>query len=48
VVPSALRANINAFYAAAPDRFSDKKERKRAAKVRKLLAALNAVQAVQR
>ena len=40
-VPAALRENINAFYAAAPDRFSDKKERKRAAKVRKLLAALN-------
>jgi hypothetical protein len=40
-VPDALRQNINAFYAAAPDRFSDKKERKRAEKVRKQLALLN-------
>lgn len=40
-VPDALRRNINAFYAAAPDRFSSKKERKRAAKVRQMLAALN-------
>jgi len=40
-VPDALRQNINAFYAAAPDRFSDKKERKRAAQVRKNLALLN-------
>jgi hypothetical protein len=47
-VPEALRKNINAFYAAAPDRFSDKKERRRAAKVRKLLAALNGRRAVQR
>jgi len=47
-VPSAIRQNINAFYAAAPDRFSDKKERKRAAKIKKLLAALNSTHAVQR
>ena len=40
-VPDALRENINAFYAAAPGRFSDKKERKRADKVRKNLALLN-------
>ena len=40
-VPAALRDNINAFYAAAPDRFSGKKERKRAEKIRKLLARLN-------
>jgi hypothetical protein len=40
-VPDALRANINAFYAAAPNRFSDKKERKRAAKIKERLAALN-------
>jgi len=40
-VPDALRANINAFYAAAPNRFSDKKERKRAATIKKRLAALN-------
>jgi hypothetical protein len=47
-VPHALRENINAFYAAAPDRFSDKKERKRAVKVKKLLAALNGTHAVPR
>ncbi len=40
-VPDDLRANINAFYAAAPNRFSDKKERKRADQVRKKLALLN-------
>ena len=40
-VPAALRDNINAFYAAAPDRFAGKKERKRAEKIRKLLARLN-------
>jgi hypothetical protein len=40
-VPDALRANINNFYAAAPNRFSDNKERKRAGKVRKELALLN-------
>ena len=41
-VPDALRQNINAFYAAAPNRMSSWKERKRAAKIQKLLAALNA------
>jgi hypothetical protein len=41
-VPDELRANINAFYASAPNRFSDKKERKRADKIRKQLTALNA------
>ena len=40
-VPDPLRANINAFYAAAPNRFSDRNERKRADKVRKKLALLN-------
>jgi hypothetical protein len=40
-VPDALRENINAFYAAAPNRFSSKKERKRADHVRKKLALLN-------
>ena len=47
-VPDALRGNINAFYAAAPNRFSDEKERKRAAKIRKRLAVLNAANAVER
>jgi hypothetical protein len=41
VVPNALRENINAFYAAAPNRFSDRKERKRADEVRRKLALLN-------
>jgi len=41
-VPDALRRNINAFYAAAPEKMSSRKERKRAAKIKKLLAALNA------
>jgi hypothetical protein len=40
-VPDALRQNINAFYAAAPDKMSSRKERKRADKVRKELALLN-------
>jgi Zinc dependent phospholipase C len=40
-VPDALRQNINAFYAAAPNRMSGKKERKRAAKIKERLAALN-------
>jgi hypothetical protein len=40
-VPDALRRNINAFYAAAPDRMSGRKERRRAAKIRRLLVALN-------
>jgi hypothetical protein len=47
-VPDALRQSINAFYAAAPDRFSSKKERKRAEKVKKMLATLNARHDVQR
>jgi hypothetical protein len=40
-VPDDLRANINAFYATAPNRYSDKHERKRAAKIKERLAALN-------
>src|SRR5882672_11045121 len=40
-VPDALRQNINAFYAAAPNRMSGKKERKRAGKIKEMLAALN-------
>ena len=47
-VPAALRHNINAFYAAAPSRMSDRKERKRAEKVRKQLALLNTRDAAQR
>jgi hypothetical protein len=43
-VPPALRQNIAAFYAAAPDRISGKKERKRIDKIRKQLAALNNVE----
>jgi hypothetical protein len=39
-VPDALRANILAFYAAAPNRTASRKERKRAEQVRKDLAAL--------
>ncbi len=41
-VPEALRAHINAFYAAAPDKMSSKKERKRAGKIKEQLARLNA------
>jgi hypothetical protein len=40
-VPDALRDNINAFYASAPNRMSSRKERKRAEKVRERLARLN-------
>ena len=40
-VPDALRQRINAFYAVAPNRKSSRKERKRAAKVKEALAALN-------
>jgi len=39
-VPDALRANILAFYKAAPHRTASRKERKRAEQVRKDLAAL--------
>jgi hypothetical protein len=39
-VPDALRANILAFYAAAPNRTASRKERKRAEQVREDLAAL--------
>jgi hypothetical protein len=39
-VPDALRANILAFYAAAPNRTASRKERKRTEQVRKDLAAL--------
>ena len=41
-VPPALRQNIVAFYAAAPDKMSGKKERKRIERIRKQLAALQA------
>ena len=47
-VPDDLRANINAFYASAPNRFSDKKERKRAKDIRERLARLNATHDVPR
>jgi hypothetical protein len=47
-VPDDLRANINAFYAAAPERYSDKKERKRAKDIKERLARLNANHDVQR
>jgi zinc dependent phospholipase C len=47
-VPDDLRANINAFYAAAPERFSDKKERKRAKDIKERLTRLNTVHDVQR
>jgi len=47
-VPDALRQNINAFYAAAPSRMSDRKERKRATKIREQLTALNSKTNVQR
>ena len=47
-VPDDLRANINAFYAAAPNRMSDKKERKRTAKIKQRLALLNMAHDVQR
>ena len=40
-VPEALRQNINAFYAAPPDKMSTRKERKRAAQVHKALTRLN-------
>ena len=40
-VPDDLRANINGFYAAAPNRFSDKHERKRAKDIKERLARLN-------
>jgi hypothetical protein len=40
-VPKDLRDNINAFYAAAPNRYSDKKERKRAKKIKQQLLLLN-------
>ena len=40
-VPDALRQNINAFYAAAPNRTSSRKERRRAAKIKMQLTALN-------
>jgi hypothetical protein len=43
-VPAALRTNIAAFYAAAPDRISGKKERKRIEKIRRQLAALKHVE----
>ena len=39
-VPEPLRKNIAAFYAAAPSRMSSKKERKRTAKIKEMLAAL--------
>jgi zinc dependent phospholipase C len=41
-IPDALRGNIIAFYAAAPNRTASRKERKRAAEVREDLAALAA------
>ena len=40
-VPDALRQNINAFYAAAPNRMSSRKERKRAGQIKERLATLN-------
>jgi hypothetical protein len=40
-LPDALRQNINAFYAAAPNRMSSRKERKRAAKIKEELATMN-------
>jgi hypothetical protein len=40
-VPDALRQNIKAFYAGAPNRMSGKKERKRAKKIKEMLAALD-------
>ena len=43
-VPSALRQNIVAFYAAAPDRISGKKEQKRIDKVRRQLIALKNIE----
>jgi hypothetical protein len=43
-VPPGLRKNIAAFYAAAPDRISGKKERKRIEKIRRQLTALNNVE----
>ena len=41
-VPDSLRKDITAYYASAPDRFSSKKERKRAGKIKEQLARLNA------
>ena len=40
-VPEALRQNINAFYAAAPNKMSSKNERKRAEKIKHQLRLLN-------
>jgi hypothetical protein len=42
-VPDGLRQNINAFYAAAPNRTSDRKERRRAERIKKDLAKMNAL-----
>jgi Zinc dependent phospholipase C len=47
-VPDALRANINAFYAAAPKRPLDKKERNRSKDIKERLAVLNGTQNGQR
>jgi len=47
-VPEALRKNINAFYASAPDRASGKRERKRANKIKDQLQRLNSQDDVQR
>ena len=47
-VPEPLRKNIAAFYAAAPDRMSSRKERKRTAKIKEMLAALKTTGDVQR
>ena len=47
-VTDALRQRINAFYAAAPNRTLSRKERKRAAKVKEMLATFNARHDVQR
>jgi zinc dependent phospholipase C len=40
-VPDELRQNINAFYAAAPNRTSSRKERKQAERIKKDLAKMN-------
>ena len=47
-VPDALRQNINAFYNAAPAKVSSRKERKHAAKIKRMLATLNGPRDVQR
>lgn len=47
-VPDDLRADINAFYASAPNRMSGKEERKRTAKIKERLARLNTAHDVQR